>query len=271
MSRPAAPVRKDGPAGRFYQIPGVADPVPSVTHILGCIGKPALINWAANQERSLVSDAAADLYQEWAAHVVPPVMPRESYLATLTTRLGTVKAHQRELAKAGDIGTQTHKLIEWTMRTAIGADAGPKPTVSDPALWGFMAFEDWAKSVNLKPVLIEQTVYSVTHRYAGTMDLLGRVDGVLTLIDFKTGKAIHPESHLQSAAYQTALIEMGYVQPAAGLIVRLPKVVTDPDFEVQPVPPVADLFPVFLAVKELWKWTYANDEAYRARRAAAVA
>lgn len=265
------PVRKDGPAGRFYQVPGEPEPYPSVTHILQAIGKPALINWAANQERTLVSEAAADLFQQFSAEIVPPVMPRASYLATLLAKLGQVKAHQKELAKAGEIGTQTHKLIEWTMRTAIGADAGPKPVVNEKALWCFMAFEDWAKSVNLKPVLIEQTVFSKVHQFAGTMDLLARVHGVLTLVDFKTGKAIYPEAFLQSAAYQVALIEMGYVSPAAGLIVRLPKVDTDPAFEVQTVPPVDELLPVFLAVKDLWKWSYKNDEAYRERRAAQVA
>ena len=38
--------RQDGPSGRFYLIDG--EPLPSVTHILGCIGKPALINWAVS-------------------------------------------------------------------------------------------------------------------------------------------------------------------------------------------------------------------------------
>jgi len=260
-------VRKDSAiSGRFYDVDG--ELYPSVTHILGAIAKPALIPWAAAQERTLVTDAAADLYVEWLREVVPPQMPRAAYVATLLARLGQVKAHQKELAKAGEIGTQTHKLIEWTMRTAIGADAGPKPLVNEKALWGFMAFEDWAKSVALKPVLIEQTVYSKTHQYAGTMDLLARVNGVLTLVDFKTGKAIYPEAHLQSVAYQAALIEMGYVAPSAGLIVRLPKVDTDPAFEVGTVPPVAELFPVFQAVQALWKWSYAQDAAYRARREA---
>jgi hypothetical protein len=49
------------------------------------------------------------------------------------------------------------------------------------------------------------------------------------------------------------------------VIVRLPKVEGDPAFEVQVVPPVADLFPVFLAAKALWTWTHANEAAYRKR------
>jgi hypothetical protein len=264
--RTKTPVRHDSPVhGRFYEIDGQL--LPSVTHILGCIGKPALINWAASEERKLVTEAAAQLYTDWAAELVPPVMPREAYVATLTARLGTVKAHQKLLTKAGDLGTQIHQHVEWFMRTAIGAEAGPEPVVVDAARWASMAFEDWAKSVALKPVLIEKTVYSLAHGFAGTLDLLARVDGVLTVVDFKSGKAIYPEASLQNAAYQTAMREMGYA-PAAGLIVRLPKLESDPAFEVAPVPAAADLFPVFLAVKELWRWTYANDEAYRLRQKA---
>ncbi len=270
MTTSTTPVRKDSAiGGRFYDVDG--ELLPSVTHILSAIAKPALIAWSANTERAAVTEAAADLYLDWCRQIVPSVMPRESYVATLLARLGNVKAHQKALAKAGDIGTQAHKLIEWTMRTALGAVAGPKPVVNDPALWAFMAFEDWAKSVSLKPVLIEQVVYSKLYQFAGTMDLLARVNGALTLVDFKTGKGIYPEAFLQSAAYQTALCEMGYVTPSAGLIVRLPKVETDPAFEVGEVPPVMDLLPVFLATKTVWEWTYKNDEAYRERRKAAVA
>lgn len=259
------PVRKDSKVGgRFYEVDG--ELYPSVTHILQAISKPALIAWSANTERAAVTEAAADLYAEWASQLVPPQMPRASYVATLTARLGQVKAHQKELAKAGDIGTQIHQKIEWMMRTAMGVLAGPEPVVTDAALWACMAFEDFAKSVHLKPVLIEKTVFSRTHQFAGTMDLLARVNGELVLIDFKSGKSVYPESFLQSAAYSTALVEMGYVLPSAALIVRLPKVETDPAFEVVSVPPAADLLPTFLAVKELWKWTYANEEAYRARQ-----
>ncbi len=260
----AKPQRKDGPSGRFYEIDGLA--LPSVTHILGCIGKPALINWAANQERTLVSEASADLYEDLVK--LPKPMSRPSYLTTLQGRIGKVKAHQRELAKAGEIGTQAHKLIEWNLRRALGQEAGPEPRVVDDAQWAFMAFQDWAGSVNLKPLFIEQTVFSRLHGYAGTMDLLAEVNGQPMLVDFKTGKAIYAEAHLQNAAYQIALIEMGHTAPAGGLIVRLPKVQTDPAFEVAEVPPATDLLPTFLAVKAVWVWWFAQEEAYRAKRKA---
>ncbi len=258
------PVRKDSAAGRFYDVDG--ELYPSVTHILTAVAKPALIAWSANTERAAVTAAAADLYQAWCGEVVPPTMPREAYLATLLARLGTVKAHQKELAKAGEIGTQIHKMIEWKMRTALGAVAGPEPIISEKATWAVMAFEDFARDVQLKPVLIEKTIYSKTHQYAGTMDLLARVKGELVLIDFKSGRSVYAEAHLQSVAYQMALIEMGYVKPTSALIVRLPKVDTDPAFQVVTVQSAEELFPVFLAVKALWKWTYAQEADYRARQ-----
>jgi hypothetical protein len=268
-------VRHDGPAGRFYEVP--TDPNPqradglygSVTHILdGGYPKPALQWWAASEERKLVSAAAADLFEAFATELVPPVMPRAAYLATLKEQLGPTKAHQKLLAKAGDIGTQAHDMIAWILRTAIGAVAGPKPVIADAAQWSVFAFEDWAKSVNFKPVLCERTVYSKVHGFAGTLDVLGRVNGVMTEISVKTSKGIYPDNFLQSAAYVTALVERGYLPPDGGsLILRLPKNVDDPAFEVVPAPPAAELLPTFLAVKQVWEFTYAADQAYRARTA----
>lgn len=256
-------VRVDGRSGRFYRVDGDELPYVSVTHALGCIAKPALINWAANQERTLVMDASADLYQDLAK---TPAMSRVTYIATLQSRLGKQKAHQKELAKAGDIGAQVHALIEWNLRQSLGQTVGPEPKVVDKAQWAFMAFQDWANSVNLKPIFIEQMVYSRTYRYAGTMDLLAEVNGVLSLVDFKTGKSIYAEAYLQNIAYQQALIEMGHSTPQAGYIVRLPKVDTDPAFEVGTVPAVGELWPTFVAVLNVWRWWFAQEEAYRQRR-----
>lgn len=256
----ATPVRTDSKQGRFYAID--EERFPSVTTILQAVNKPALVGWAAKEERLMTVQAAADLYQD--IHGTPR-MTRTTYITTLDTRIGKVKAHQKLLAKASEIGTQVHKLIEWNMRQTLGQVVGPEPTISEKALWAFMAFEEWAKTIHLTPVLIEQTVFSRTHRYAGTMDLLAKVDGVLTLIDFKTGKSIYGEAHLQNVAYQVALAEMGHQRAQAGLILRLPKTDTDPNFEAVAVPPVDTLLPTFLAVKQVWEWWYAEEQVSRAR------
>jgi len=261
---PSSATRHDTPHGRYYDVDG--ESFPSVTHVLGVIGKPALIQWAANQERDLVTEAAADLYLDL---LKAQPMSRPVYTLTLAGRLGTVRAHRRALERAGAIGAQTHALIEWHLRQQIGQTVGKEPDAADPARWAFVAFRNWAESVDLKPLLIEQTVWSRTHRYAGTMDLLAEVNGVATLVDFKTGKAVYPEAHLQNVAYQVALAEMGHQAPAGGLIVRLPKVRTDPDFELAVVPPVAELLPVFLAVRRVWQWATDAEAAKLAAKGAA--
>lgn len=255
--------RKDSVSGRFYHVDG-AD-YPSVTHILSCLSKPALINWAASEERKLVSAVAADLHQEFAEI---KMTDRGTYLTLLERRLGKEKAHRRSLAKAGDIGAQTHHLIEWQMRSRLKLPVGPAPETCDDAQWAVMAFEDWAKAVNLEPLAVERIVYSSSHGYAGTLDLLAKVKGVVTVVDFKSGRSIYPEAFLQSAAYQMAVGELGIDQPQQGLIVRLPKIQTDPQFEVAKVPPVALLFPTFLAVKTAWHWWWEQEEAYRMKRKA---
>lgn len=247
------PIRKDGPGGRFYNIDGVM--MPSVTNILSAIAKPLLVPWAAKVEREAVTAAAADVYQQWATQPTTRTpLPRSWFLTTLAAQLGKVRAHERTLTAAGDLGTEAHQLIEWHLRTAIGSQAGPQPLVRPEARHACQAFLQWATSVRLKPVLIERQVYSLTHGYAGTLDILCRVNGVPTIIDLKTSTKIYPEAGLQLAAYSVALEDMGYLAPAQALIVRLPKVLTEAAVEVQVAPSADALFPTFLAAKQLWTW-----------------
>lgn len=252
--------RKQTTHGRFYQING--DDYASVTTILGAINKPALVQWAAKEERTMTIQSAADLYED--IHGTPK-MSRATYVTTLDARLGKVKAHQKLLSKAAEIGTQVHALIEWNIRRSLQQKVGPEPKIEDKASWAFMAYQDWAKAVDMKPLLIEQTVYSHAHKYAGTMDLLAEVEGQVTLVDFKTGKAVYGEAHLQNVAYQMALKEMGHLAAERGMILRLPKVETDPNFEAVTIPPAEELFPTFLAVQQVWQWWYAEEKASRAR------
>jgi len=249
---------------RHYETPD-GEKYPSVTTILGAIGKPALINWAAKVERELVIEAAANLYID-SPNGNTPKMNRTAYITSLRSRIGTTKAHQKELAKAAEIGSETHARIEWTIRKQLTSKPGPEPVISEKALWAFMVWEDWAKEHKFKPLLIEQMLYSKAHGYAGTMDLLAEmeIDGekVLALVDWKTGKAIYNEALLQNAAYVHALLEMGHAEPPlTGLVVRLPKTETDdkPEMRVIPWETHDKLFDVFLHVKELWTWLRAQE------------
>jgi hypothetical protein len=266
MKTPTIQNRKQIRAGRFYEIDDCGT-LPSVTTILSVIGKPALIAWSAKVEREMVTKVSADLYEDVSKS---SPMTRAGWLLTLGNRLGKEKAHTKELAKAGDIGTQVHNLVEWTLKGELMYDAGPSPRIEDKAQWAFMAWQDWRKAVNLKPIAIEQVIWSRTHGYAGTLDLLAEVDGVLTVIDWKTGKAVYPEAHLQNAAYRQAIREMGHGDPKQGLIVRLPKIETDPNFEVVEAKPEEPMFFKFLNAISLWKWAQEMDAEYQASKAEAA-
>src|SRR5438094_5578416 len=101
----------------------------------------------------------------------------------------------------------------------LGTDAGPE--LPEAAMWALESWKDWAKSCSLEPLAIERTVYCFDCGYAGTLDLYARVKGVLTILDWKSGKAIYPEAFLQNVAYRHAAAR-GELPSAQGLIVRLP-------------------------------------------------
>jgi hypothetical protein len=247
-----------GRSTRFYETPD-GGRYPSVTAILGAIAKPALIGWAAKTEREMVMRAAGDLWEDVPAG---QKMSRMAYMATLEQRLGKTKAHVKQMSAAADIGSEAHSMVEWTLRGELQQAAGLEPKIGEKSLWAFMAWEDWRKQANLVPIAIEQTVWSNKHGYAGTMDLYAEMDLPTggrgrVVIDWKTGKGIYPESSLQNAAYVEALMEMGHAErPVAGMVVRLPKVETDPEFEVKFIPyeEQTPLLKVFLNVLQLWKW-----------------
>ena len=256
-----------GRTSRQYKIPGTDLVYDSVTSILTVIGKPALINWAANTERALVLEASADLYDDLPTE--GPKLSRPGFLTTLQTRLGKLKAHQKELAKASEIGSQVHALIEWNLRHERGEKQDAAPVLRDKALYAFSLWETWRQSVTLVPLAIEQWVWSHQYRYAGTMDLLAQIllpeiGSVVAVLDWKSGKAIYDEAILQNAAYIEALVEMGHVQPPVwGVIVRLPKIETDPAPEIRVVTPAEQraALPVFLAAKAVWDWQQAQKAA----------
>ena len=264
---------KAGKPGRWYETP--AGVFASVTTILEVVGKPALMHWSANKEREMVIEAAANLWED-----VPtePKMSRLAYLTTLVDRIGKQRAHQKELAKAQDIGTQVHALIEWNLKQALGVSAGKQPALThDKAQQAFSKYEVWSARAGLRPRMIEQAVYSARYQYAGTVDVFGLAlmadqGEQEAVLDWKTGKAVYDEALLQNAAYVTAMIEMGLAQPGCwGAVVRLPKAETDPEPEVRTISPRerAEHFEAFLAVKHLWQWMQDRKADKRAQEPAA--
>jgi hypothetical protein len=71
-----------------------------------------------------------------------------------------------------------------------------------PYLEGWMLFKD---DMNFKPLRVEERVYSVKYRFAGTVDRIGED---LSILDIKSGSELTEIVGLQTAGYQLAYNEM---------------------------------------------------------------
>jgi len=251
---------------RYYELG--AQRLWRVTTLLGAINKPALVPWAASMERAACIEVAQAL--QFGDH---DGLTPGNFAERFAALIGPAKAHQKATQEAQDIGTQAHRRLEWVVRGRIG----PEPECSAPAIMASEHGVRWLKQVDFVLLHAEQTVWSEIHRYAGTMDLHGEATlpglGRCTVIaDWKTGKAVYPEARLQMAAYRQALIEMGHAaRPMHAVVLRLPKVATDPDFEAVILhdAELQTLFLKFLAAAQLFEFIEEQDQAWRSKRKAA--
>lgn len=104
--------------------------------------------------------------------------------------------------KSAAEGSLVHNTIEQLM---LG-----KPTdVADvirPSVTAFQEFNEGRRIV-FHHEFVECRVWSLRHRYAGTVDALAMVDGKFGVLDIKTSPGFYPEYNLQTAAYVSALHE----------------------------------------------------------------
>lgn len=219
---------------RYYVCNGIE--APSVTTVLKVLGlsKDPLMKWAADTERQAALEVCGRLHEEMTKK--GERLGAENFAMLAEKRMGEGRKHVRDLNKAGEIGTQIHRLVEQHIARMLGEDPGDPIPVSEQATWAFMAWEDWLKSSGLKPVRREQPVVwagaNGCPEYAGTLDSIWEhPKRGLGLLDLKSSRGIYLEQHLQVWAYVKAARQHADIQ--WGQIVRVPKKVDDPEFEVR--------------------------------------
>lgn len=161
--------------------------VPSVTSVLGIIHKPALLPWAVNNTVELIR-----------ASIGSGVEHSESFLEEVYAQ--AKKESGRIKQAAADIGTQAHELLEHYPESANPPDDGPVRNCYDAGV-------SWLTSHQIQWVVKECPVYSRRYRYSGRLDGIAYIDGVLSLVDWKSSKGVYPEFRLQTAAYVKAYEE----------------------------------------------------------------
>lgn len=227
------PIGKDG----YQTIDGTFPRTTAVLKVLG-MSKEGLINWAATEERKAVLEAAKIVYANDAIGRGPletaVIMDEDEFISAVGSALGSVKAHAKQMNRAADIGTEIHQAIQSRVRAMIDQRIFVPTPLRDEVQWAVDHFEEWWTDTGLKAVRTEQAVWDKDLGYAGTIDLIAEHPRLgLGVVDFKTGKSVYDEAHIQVAAYMHA--GSRWADLRWGQIVRLPKVVGDPKFEMVPL------------------------------------
>ncbi len=144
--------------------------VPGVTTVLSVLNKPALVKWANNLGlQGIDSNKFRD--------------------------------------KMADIGTLAHLMILNYFKDIEGDYSEYSKDDIDKAENCLISFYSWVKENKVEPIDIEIPLISKRFGYGGTIDLYCKLNGIATLVDFKTSKAIYEEMFIQVAAYWQILVE----------------------------------------------------------------
>lgn len=168
----------------------------SVTGATGIIDKSRfLLPWAVNLATAYIrgkADAQA-------------MIPYEELMAWLPE---AEEQHKIKKDQAATIGSMVHDWVEnFTLAKATNSPV-PELPEDEKVLTAISAFLDWYNSNHIEYVSTEQLVYSKEHGYCGHFDAVAKINGVRTIIDYKTSKSIaYPEYKLQISAYWVAYEE----------------------------------------------------------------
>jgi hypothetical protein len=133
-----------------------------------------------------------------------------------------------------DIGTVVHQMAELDLRGAPQRDVErvphemlSTPADIDKAFQAFGAFQQWRKEHDVRVIAFEEALVFERWQYGGTLDCIAWVDGVRSLIDFKTcktAKQVYLEQRLVMAAHGALWREHHPDLPIAAYhLVNLPK------------------------------------------------
>ena len=171
--------------------------IPNATGVCKVMAKPHLVGWAAKKSS-----------EHWAEQIEPGVEYDEVEL--MKTYEDAMKAHDVYSGERRNIGSLIHKWCEQSALHEMGKHKQPEMPVNPFVRNGCEAWNKWRNRHDVEWHYAERVVFHEEELYVGTVDGLAIVDGVPTILDYKTGKGVWAEAGLQLAAYQQAAeLELG--------------------------------------------------------------
>ena len=187
--------------GHYYQVSG--DPtvegkrLTSVTAITGKLSYGSLVDWGVKT----VTDTIPEVLERYMGDVVSDYSAR-----AMAESISQEAKAKREAAAS--LGTRLHEMIHESITNPYESSDQP-PLELDIELQElqryFASYKAWATSRQLVVTHSEEPVYNPLALYAGTIDIVGELDGKRVIIDIKTaGRGARDDMAMQLAAYQRA-------------------------------------------------------------------
>jgi hypothetical protein len=133
------------------------------------------------------------------------------FLVTWANRLGLEGIDSTKYRDAAaEVGTLAHQMIQDYLQgeqTDFSNYSKEQISLAENAV---LSFFEWEKGHKIEPIICESPLVSERYKFGGTVDCYCFLDGVPTLLDFKTGKAIYDEYFVQLAGYKALLEEHGH-------------------------------------------------------------
>ena len=183
------PVSRNG--ARFYPCPLCYKDHPSSTTLLDMIANKAFIGWAAKNGTAKLLE-----YEKVIVEMNPVVAEgaRGRFEASFW------KSGYEQAKDAADYGTTAHAAFEMHLK-GIEPDLKALP---EPSRNAFESFRNFWKEHHVEVIGTERTFYNCSMNYAGTCDAILKVDGELTLWDWKTSNGIFSSYPIQVFSYALA-------------------------------------------------------------------
>ena len=189
-------------------------------------------------------------------------MPKNKFFESWLKDVG----HNADLImrRAGKEGTQVHEAAEALVKgeEVSWMDDYGNARYSQIVWEMILKFYDFWSTHKPELISTEEFVFSDEHKYAGTADLVVKMNDEIWLLDLKTSNSIHKSYDLQLASYAKALQENGQKIDRTGIIwlkasTRGPskqkKVIQGKGWKLLQIDDIDKNFELFKMIYELYK------------------
>lgn len=164
---------------------------------------------------------------------------------------------QSIMQKAGNKGTKVHQAIhslllgnEVHMDDKLpNADTGEPEEITLEEYEAVMSFVEWFQETKPEVFASELVVFNEEHTFAGTLDLICKINGEIWLWDYKTSAEIYPSHEAQISSYKHAVADTFKIDRMGILQVGY-KRNKHKKWKATEIP---DQFDLFLAAKRFWE------------------